>query len=99
MFCRKSIADIRKQSDLTGTLDSYGEFSLMRGAGTGNSAGKDLCSLGNIAAKSSGILVVDKFSFGYTEGANLLAAFSVHGAGALVIFFIESHYNYPPIVF
>ena len=69
---------------MTGTLNGHSQLALMAGAGAGHSARQNLRALGNIAAESGYILVINRFHFIYTEAANLLTAFT---AAAAVISF------------
>ena len=68
------------QSDVTSSLYSYGDCSLMLCAGTGYTTRKDLTSLGNVLTQLCGILVIDSVVL-TTEYANLFsstAAASLH---------------------
>ena len=70
----KSVADVGEKGDLTGALHCDCELSLVPGACSGHSAGKDLASLGDELAQLSGILVVNDCISLCAEGANLPAA-------------------------
>ena len=59
---------------MTSSLYSSGELSLMISTGTGNSAGKDLSSLGHALSELIDILVIYLFCSVYAEHTNLLAA-------------------------
>ena len=61
---------------MTRTLDRSGQLTLMSRAGTGNTAGQDLASLGHVTAETRDILVVDMLYFIYAEAANFLARLS-----------------------
>ena len=78
-FIGLSVGDVRQESDLTGSLDSLGELTLMHCAGAGSAAGQDLAALGHEAAERSGILVIDSGSLIYAKLANFsaLAVFGI----------------------
>jgi hypothetical protein len=87
------VLNVRHDSELTSSLNSYGKLSLVLSAVTGDAAGKDLSSLGNELLKLCSIFIIDNVVF-TTENANLLtstdAAFSLSGAiGTLGL--IECH--------
>ena len=70
------VGNVGKKCHLASSLDSYGELSLVKSAGAGNAAGKNLCSLGDELSELGNVLVIN---FGYlvlAEDANLLS--SVH---------------------
>ena len=67
------VSNVRKQSDVTGTLNCERQLTLMLGAGTGRAAGQNLAALGHVAAELSSIFVVDKSASIGTELANLSA--------------------------
>ena len=77
------ILNVRHDSELASSLDSYGKLSLVLSTVTGDAAGKNLSSLGNKLLKLCCVLVIDNVVF-TTENANLLtstdAAFSLSGA-------------------
>jgi hypothetical protein len=54
------VCDVGQQSDLTGAFDGDHQLALVLGADTGGSAGQNLAALGNIAADSRRILIVDR---------------------------------------
>ena len=58
-----SVTCVSKKSDLTCTLDSCGELTLMLSASTCYTAGKDLCSVRSELVKLVYILVIDAFNF------------------------------------
>ena len=68
---------------MTGALDSGGQGSLMTGAGTGHTAGKNLSALGSILAELCNILIVDGIDLVDAKAANLSAALAVSAHGAL----------------
>ena len=74
---------------MTGTLNGHSQLALMAGAGAGHSARQNLRALGNIAAESGYILVINRFHFIYTEAANLLTVFPVY----------QPWYNPPYLIF
>ncbi len=84
-FIGLSVGDVRQESDLTGSLYSLGELTLMHCAGAGGAAGQDLAALGHIAAELSGILIVDAGGLVYAK----LADFSALAGLGIVL--IESH--------
>ena len=59
---------------MTGELNGAGQLTLMIRTSTGHTAGKDLRSLGNKAAKLRNIFVVDEFGLINTEAAHLATA-------------------------
>ena len=63
---------------MTRTLDCGGQVALVSGTGACHAAGKNLRSLGHIAAKPGNIFVVDVLNLIYTETAYLSAAAVVH---------------------
>ncbi len=71
-YIKALVANVRKKSSLTSTLDSGCELALVLCAGSGNTAGKNLSTLGDKLLKSGNVLVVDNFYFIGTESANLL---------------------------
>lgn len=90
IFACGLILNVRHNSELTSTLDSYGELSLMLCAVTGNAAGKNLSSLGNELLKLCCILIINNVVL-TTENANLLtsadSALSLSGAfGTLCLY-------------
>ena len=88
----KSVCGVGKNSNISCSLDSGGELSLMISAGTGYTAGKDLRSFGSEAAKLCSILVIYGLNLINTKSANLLAALFV-GAAIALIGFIVCHDN------
>ena len=63
---------------MTRTLDSGGQVTLVSGTGACHAAGKNLRSLGHIAAKPGNVFVINMFDLIYTETAYLSAAAVVH---------------------
>lgn len=59
---------------MTGTLDGDRQLTLMTGTGAGHTAGQDLGALGNEAAQSGNILVINGFHLVNAEAADLSAA-------------------------
>jgi len=68
------VCNVRKKSDLSCTLDSCVELSLVLRASTGNSSGKDLSALTDELTKLCRILVVDEVYLICTENANLFSS-------------------------
>jgi hypothetical protein len=62
-----------QQSDVSGPLDRFGNFTLMFRAIAGNSPGNDLSPFRNERTESSRILVVDLYLLVSTETAYLSA--------------------------
>ena len=73
---RKSVCCIRKKSNLTSTLDSGCELSLVSCAGACYTAGQNLAALAHITAETRDILIIDVLDFVNAERANFLAALS-----------------------
>lgn len=71
------VGDVGHESDVTSTLDSNSDLSLMLSAGAGDSSGKDLASFGGALFKSLGVLVVYVFDAVSAEYANLFSLASV----------------------
>ena len=69
----KSVCHVGHKSDLTCSLDSLGELTLMHSANTGGAARQDLAALGDIAAELCGVLIVDRGCLINTELANFSA--------------------------
>ena len=62
---------------MPGTLDCYGQLTLMPGAGTGHTAGNDFRPLGkDLAAVFADGLIVDILNFVDAERADFSAGFS-----------------------
>lgn len=83
---------------MTGAFNGDRQFALMVCAGAGNTAGKDLCALGNKAAEFCNVFVIDGIDFIDAEAADLpaalasaRAAFSVGTVGSIIS--IVSHEN------
>ena len=83
-----SVGHVGQKSDLTGALDGLGELTLMHGAGTGGTAGKNLAALRKEPAKLRGVLVINESGLVHAELANLSAATGLrivlikrHGSG------------------
>jgi len=64
---------VRKKSDLSCSLYSGVDVTLMLCASTGNSSGEDLASLGYEFAKTLYVLVIDIIDLLCTENANFLS--------------------------
>ena len=64
---------IGQQSNLTSTLDSSCQLTLMLGTGAGGPARQDLAALGEIAAELRSVLIVDMLDFVNTESAHFTA--------------------------
>ena len=91
---------IRDQSDLTCTLYSYGQCSLMLSAVPGNSSRKDLSTLGNVLPYKICILIIDYLIRICTEYTYFLTSAhrsSSHGSRILLLCLIVRH-NVPPIL-
>lgn len=83
------IANVRKQSNLTGALDSRVQLALVLCTSAGNTTGKDLCTLGNELSQLCNILVINGVDLVYAENANLL--FSVHRTEGTRILVVSFH--------
>ena len=84
-FDFKLVGNVGKKSHLTCSLDSGGELSLVKSAGTGNTSGEDLCSLGDELSKLSYILVIDLAYLILAEDTNLLSSVVLAKSGTLSI--------------
>jgi len=82
---------IRKQCHLTCSLNSYGELSLVKSAGAGNTSGEDLSSLGNELSELSYILVINSINLVLAEDANLLS--SVHRTECGTLRIVSLHFE------
>ena len=76
---------VGKKCHLASSLNSYGELSLVKSAGAGNTSGENLSSLGNKLSEFSGILVIDVRYLILTEDANLLSSVHRTESGTLCI--------------
>ena len=72
-YCLISVGHVRQERDLTCSLYSLGELTLMHGANTGSAARQDLAALGHEAAELCGVLVIDKGGLINTELAHFSA--------------------------
>ena len=72
----ESVGHVRQEGDLTRSLDGLGELTLMHRAGTGRAARQNLAALGQVAAETGSVLIVDKGALVHTELANF-SAFAV----------------------
>ena len=72
------VSNVGQQGDLTGTLDSGGQVTLVSGAGTGGTAGQDLAARGQVTAELAGVLVIDAGHLIHAECANLLTLAGTH---------------------
>ena len=104
LFFAGSVAGVRKDGDLSRSLDRFRQFTLMHCAGAGHTAGEDLSSLADKLAQFVDILVINGGRLIGAELANLFSRSSFHKTlrpvgsfrtvgsfGSLVIF----HDNYP----
>ena len=74
MFIKLSVADVRKQSNLTSSLYSNCELTLMLCACACDSSGKDLCTFAYALAKTSCVFVIDVIDLISAENADLLTS-------------------------
>ena len=88
----KLVGHVGKKSHLSSSLDSGGELSLVKSAGTGYASGEDLCSLGNELSELCNVLVIDSLYLILAEDANLLSSVN-RAEGALSI--VSIHLNSP----
>ncbi len=89
----KLVRYVGKKCHLACSLDSYGELSLVKSAGAGNTSGEDLCSLGNELSELSNILVINSINLVLAEDANLLS--SVHRTECGTLRIVSLHLNSP----
>ena len=75
------VGDVGQQSNVTSTLDSIGQPTLMHSTGASGTTGQDLGTLRHEALQLSNILVIDVLHLVDAEGANLTA---LAAAGALL---------------
>ena len=64
------VSYVGQQSDVTSSLDSHGQFSLVTGAGAGHTTGNDLGALREVSSQASYILVINGFNLIGAEGAD-----------------------------
>jgi len=69
----QSVADVRQESDLTGSLDGNGDLTLMLCAAAGDAAGQDLASLADELSQAGNILIVKLFDLVGAEQTNFLS--------------------------
>lgn len=101
-FFFTSVADVGKKSNLTSTLDSLCELSLVHSASTADSSGKDLCSFADVLSELSGIFVVNISCLFLTEHADFLSSAVVVLAEltlTLGSFVLVIHLMKPPVLF
>ena len=90
LFCIVAlVAYVRKQGNLTCTLDRGVQIALVLCASAGNTTGKDLCTLRNKLSQLCNILVIDGVDLVHTENANLLL--SVYGTEGTRILVCSLH--------
>lgn len=70
----KLLCSIRQQSDVTSTLDSLGQLTLMQGTGTSHTTRQDLATLGHVSLQLCYVLIINSLNLIYTERTNLSAA-------------------------
>ena len=87
----KLVGHVGKKSHLTSSLDSYGELSLVKSAGAGNTSGEDLSSLGDELSELSYILVIDLAYFILAEDTNLLSLARSLTSGANIVSCVIFH--------
>ena len=87
------VGNVGEKCHLASSLDSYGELSLVKSAGAGNTSGEDLSSLGNEFSELSYVLVIDIGCLVLTENANLLS--SVHRTEGGTLCIVLFHLNSP----
>jgi len=85
---------------MTRAFNSDGQLTLVMRTGAGYSAGQNLGSLRNKAAKLCNILVIDGFHSVDAEAADLLAGLASAGAAVLSVVSVVSisHGNKPPFL-
>jgi hypothetical protein len=86
----------RQQSDVAGTLDRFGQLSLMIRTGTGNPSRGNLAALGNEVPQGTDILVIDCGLLVSTETANLATAITPTGAttGTISITICHDYFSF-----
>ena len=90
-YClQKLVCAVRKQSDLTSTLDSRRKLSLVLSTSSRYTAGKDLSSFGSISVELGNILIINAFALINAKLANLFAALLNYAA------LIKCHNKFPP---
>ena len=77
------VGSVGHQRNVTGTLDRCGELTLVESTGTGDSAGQNLGSVGNVSSQLIDILVVNFLDVFHAEIANLLAALAASAFGSI----------------
>ena len=77
----KLVGDVRQKSNLTSSLDSGVELSLVYCAGTGNSSGKNFAALADELAELVGILVINVGNLVCAEDADLFSLAAYEGTG------------------
>lgn len=80
---------------MAGSLDRYGQSSLMLRAIAGNASRKNLASLGDILLQLRGILVIDLIILLAAEHADLLASVHRSRTASRSIALIKRHVNPP----
>ena len=76
---------------MTGTLDRSGQLTLVAGAGTGHAARNDLSTLGQVAAQTLGVFIIDHLDLIGTESTNLFSSTHRSSSCAFSIALIVSH--------
>ena len=96
-MCFLLVGNVGEKCHLACSLNSYGELSLVKSAGAGNTSGEDFCSLGNELSELCNILVINVVNLILAEDANLLS--SVHrtegGTLSIVSFHLISPITFP----
>ena len=87
------VGNVGKKSHLTCSLDSGGELSLVKSAGTGNTSGEDLCSLRDKLSELSYVLVINCLNLVLAEDANLLSL--VHRTEGSARSIVSFHFGNP----
>ena len=85
------VGNVGKKSHLTCSLDSGGELSLVKSAGTGNTSGEDLCSLRDELSELCYVLIINCLNLVLAEDANLLSL--VHRTEGSALSIVSIHFR------
>ena len=91
LYASKLVGYVGKKCHLACSLDSYGELSLVKSAGAGNTSGENLRTLGDELSELCDILVIDAVNLVLAEDANLLS--SVHRTEGRALSIVSIHFE------